>query len=76
MMPLVRVFASETAAADPAHAPLLAGSYLSIVQAIHHLPDEFGSPIPKSRMVEYMATLLVRGLDSISHSADPAPPDA
>jgi AcrR family transcriptional regulator len=50
--------------AYPPHAPLLAGSFLSIVQAIHHLPDEFGSPIPKDGMVEYMATLLVRGLES------------
>ncbi|TVR61655.1 MAG: TetR/AcrR family transcriptional regulator [Spirochaetaceae bacterium] len=73
MMPLVRVFASETVGADPAHAPLLAGSFLSIVQAIHHLPDEFGSPIPKDHMVEYMATLLVRGLDCTSRSVDPTP---
>ena len=56
----------------PPHAPLLAGSYLSIVQAIHHLPNEFGSPIPKDHMVEYMATLLVRGLEAGADSTDSA----
>ena len=47
----------------PPHAPLLAGSYLSIVQAIHHLPDEFGAPMSKEQMVEYMAAVLVRGIE-------------
>lgn len=44
---------------------LLAGSFLAIVQGIHHLRAEFGIPVTKHQMAAQMCRILVAGLQAV-----------
>ena len=51
---------------------LLAGSFLAIVQGIHHLRAEFDIPITKEQMAGRMAGILAAGLRSVYGLSDEA----
>ena len=51
--------------ADAPMPELLAGSFLAIVQGIHHLRAEFDIPITKEQMASRMSHILAAGLRSV-----------
>ncbi|TVQ20457.1 MAG: TetR/AcrR family transcriptional regulator [Spirochaetaceae bacterium] len=65
-------------APSPADAPtpeLLAGSFLAIVQGIHHLRAEFDLPITKEQMAEQMSRILAAGLRAVREAPQSADRD-